>query len=56
MPVETALAKHTFSQMELIKTRLRNYLSDGDCACQLKIAVEGPELNSVPIQEIWDVF
>ena len=40
----------------MIKTRLRNRLSDSNLSRLMKIAVEGPELSSVPFEEILHIF
>ena len=56
LPVGTATVERSFSQMKLIKTRLRNRLSDINLSRLMKIAVEGPELSCVPFEEILDVF
>ena len=36
-----------FSQMKLIKTRLRNRLSDSNLEHLMKIAIEGPSITSM---------
>lgn len=56
MPVGTATVERSFSQMKMVKTRLRNRLSDCNLSRLMKIAVEGPELNDVPFEEILAVF
>ena len=42
--------------MKLIKTRLRNRLSDINLARLIRIAIEGPELTSVNFDEVLDIF
>ena len=49
MPVGTATVERSFSQMKMIKTRLRNRLSDCNLSRLMKIAVEGPELSDIPL-------
>ena len=56
IPVGTATVERSFSQMKMIKTRLRNRLADYSVSQLMKIAVEGPELSNVPFEEILDVF
>ena len=50
------IRKRSFSQMKMNKTRLRNRLSDCNVSRLMKIAMEGPELSSVPFDEILAVF
>ena len=42
--------------MKLVKTRLRNRLSDSNLSRLMRIAIEGPELSSVDFNEILDVY
>ena len=51
-----ALVERTFSQMKLIKTRLRNRLSDSNLEHLMKIAIEGPSISNVDFNEILDIF
>ncbi len=44
LPVGTATVERSFSQMKMIKTRLRNHLSDANLAHLITIAIEGPDL------------
>ena len=46
----------SFSQMKMIKTQLRNLLNDSNLTRLMRIAIEGPELNSVNFAEILDIF
>ena len=55
LPVGTATVERSFSQMKLIKNRLRNRLSDNNLAHLMKIAIEGPELRIVNFAEILDI-
>ena len=41
IPIHTAGVERTFSQLKLIKTRIRNRLSEGTLDSLLRIAVEG---------------
>jgi hypothetical protein len=56
VPVGTASVEHSFSQMKMIKTRLRNRLADVNLARLMRIAIEGPELADVNFNEIISVF
>ena len=56
LPIGTATVERSFSEMKMIKTRLRNRLSDCNLSNLMKIAVEGPQLESVCFEEILDVF
>ena len=44
IPVSTASVERSFSQMKLIKTRLRNALSDCSLSHLVKIAIETPAI------------
>ena len=44
LPVETASVEHSFSQMKLVKTRLRSRINDRNLARLMRIATEVPEL------------
>ncbi len=53
----TALWFHFyFSHMKMIKTRLRNRLSDENLTHLMRIAIEGPDLSEVNFNEILDIF
>ncbi len=56
IPVGTATAKRSFSEMKLIKTRLRSRLTEQNLARLMRIAIEGPELNEINFNEILDIF
>ena len=56
LPVGTATVERSFSQMKMIKTRLRNRLNDSNLTRLMRIGIEGPELNSVNFAEILDIF
>ena len=56
LPIGTATAERSFSQMKLIKTRLRNRLSDDNLSRLMRIAIEGPELLKVNFDEVLNIF
>ena len=56
LPVSTATVEITFSQMKLIKTRLRNRLSDSNLEHLKKIAIEGPSISNEDFNDILDFF
>ncbi len=56
LPVGTASVERSFSQMKLIKTRLRSRLNDSNLARLMRIAIEGPQLEDVNFCEILDIF
>ena len=57
IPVTTASVERSFSQMKLIKTRLRSSLNDKSLSNLMKIALESPvELTDSHLEEIVDVW
>lgn len=57
IPVSTASVERSFSQMKLIKTRLRNALSGNSLSHLMKIAIESPEtLSEIDLEEIVHVW
>ena len=56
LPVGTAPVERSFSQMKMIKTRLRNRLNDTNLKRLMRIAIEGPEMKLVDFDEVLDVF
>ena len=56
LPVGTATVERSFSQMKIIKTRLRNRLNDTNLKRLMRIAIEGPEMKLVDFDEVLDVF
>ena len=57
LPVSTASVEHSFSQMKLIKSRLRSRLSEISLTQLMKIAIEGPDkLSECDIEEIITVW
>ena len=55
LPVGTATVERSFSQMKMIKTGF-DRLNDSNLTRLMRIAIEGPELNSVNFAEILDIF
>ncbi len=56
LPVDTATVERSFSEMKLIKTRLRSRLSDLNLEHLMKISIEGPPLTDVDLNAIFDIF
>ena len=56
LPVGTATIERSFSQMKIIKTRLRNRLNDTNLKRLMRIAIEGPEMKLVDFDEVLDVL
>ncbi len=56
LPVGTATVERSFSHMKMIKTRLRNRLSDENLTHLMRIAIEGLNLSEVNFNEILDIF
>ena len=57
IPVSTASVERSFSKMNLIKTRLRNCLSEGRLSHLMKIAIESPEkLTEDEVEAILEVW
>ena len=56
LPVGTATVECSFSQMKMIKTRLRNRLPDCNLSRLMRIAIEGPELQLVNFNDILEVY
>ena len=57
IPVATASVERSFSQMKLIKTRLRSRLSDTSLSRLMKIAIESPDkLLDSDLEEIVDTW
>ena len=56
IPVTTASVERSFSQMKLIKTRLRSSLNDKSLSNLMKIALESPdELTDSHLEEVVNV-
>ena len=56
LPIGTASVERSFSQVKLIKTRLRSRLSDSNLEHLMKIAIEGPQLTDVDFDGILGIF
>ena len=57
IPVSTTSVERSFSQMKMIKTRLRNSLSNCSLSHLMRIAIEAPEvLSESDLEEIVDVW
>ena len=57
IPVATASVERSFSQVKLIKTRLRRSLKDTNLSHLVKIAIESPnELTDSDLDEIVEVW
>ena len=57
IPVTTASVEGSFSQMKLIKTRLRSSLNDKSLSNLMKIALESPdELTDSHLEEVVNVW
>ena len=57
IPVSTASVGRSFSQMKLLKTRLRNRLSDKSLSHLMKIAFESPDqLKDTNLEEIVNIW
>ena len=51
VPIQTADVERTFSQLKLIKTRVRNRMNEKTLDCLLRIAIEGPPISEFPVTE-----
>jgi len=56
LPVGTASVERSFSYMKLIKTRIRNSITDQNLSRLMRIAIEGPELSAVNFDEVLEIF
>ena len=57
IPVGTASVERSFSQMKMIKTRLRNRIGESSLSSLMKIAIELPEkLSDNDLENIIDVW
>ena len=57
IPVTTVSVERSFSQMKLIKTRLRSSLNDKSLSNLMKIALESPdELTDSHLEEVVNVW
>ena len=51
VPIHTADVERTFSQLKLIKTRIRNHLVESTLDSLLRIAIEEPSPEDYPLCE-----
>lgn len=51
VPIHTADVERTFSQLKLIKTRIRNRMNEKTLDALLRIAVEGPSIEQFPVAD-----
>lgn len=51
LPIHTADVERTFSQLKLIKTNIRNRMSEKTLDSLLRIVIEGPPLDDYPISD-----
>ena len=57
IPVGIALVERSFSQMKMIKTRLRNRLGDTNLSHLVKIAIESPQTSSdEELEQVVDIW
>lgn len=56
LPVGTATVERSFSEMKMVKTRLRNRLTDCNLERLMKISVEGPKMEDVVFEEVLGIF
>ena len=57
IPVGTALVERSFSQMKMIKTRLRNRIGESSLSSLTRIAIESPEkLSDNDLENIVDIW
>ena len=51
VPIHTAGVERTFSQLKLLKTRVRNRMNEKTLDSLLRIALEGPPTSEFPVSE-----
>ena len=57
IPIGTASVERSFSQMKMIKTRLRNRLDEKSLSHLMKIAIESPKkLSDSDLENIVDIW
>ncbi len=54
IPVSTATVERSFSQMKLVKNRLRSVFQM--FSQLMRVAIEGPELTKINLEEILAIF
>ena len=52
VPIHTADVERTFSQLKLVKTRVRNRMTEETLDALLRIAIEGPDLKDLSLKEV----
>ena len=50
--IQTADVERTFTQLKLIKTRVRNRMNEKTLDSLLQIAFEGPPVSKFPVTEV----
>ena len=56
LPVGTVIVERSFSQMKMIKTRLKSRLADCSLSRLMRIAIEGPELQAVHFNDKLNMY
>ena len=51
VPIQTADVERTFSQIKLIKSRIRNRMNENTLNSLLRIAIEGPPISNFPFTD-----
>ena len=52
----TTDVERTFSQLKLLKTRVRNWMNEKTLDSLLRIAIEGPPTSEFPVSEVVKVW
>ncbi|KAL3210253.1 hypothetical protein MRX96_037299 [Rhipicephalus microplus] len=52
LPPHTVDCERDFSALKLIKTQLRNRLKEMSLDCLIRIACEGPDVDTYPYEEV----
>ena len=56
IPVGTASVEWSFSQMKIIKPRLRNRLEEISLSLLMKIAIESSQMSDRDLEEVIDIW
>ena len=56
VPVHTSDVERTFSQLKLVKTRIRNRMKEKTLNSLLRIILEGPDLKDFPFEEAIELW
>ena len=56
VPIHTADVERTFSQLKLIKTRIRNCLAESTLDSLLRISIEGSSYEDYPLSEAVELW